>query len=227
MRKLRFLSLLLLAITFIVINCTKEGPEGPVGATGPQGPAGPAGAAGAAGAAGTPGAPGATGPQGPAGTANVIYSSWAFTGQNSATPDTSLLGEGTVNVGYRTAPGITQAILDNGVVLSYASNSGTTPTAIYTMPWIRVNPFVANQTIKYGFMPVVGKIIYYTSNLTTGLNSGLGSVSTTLYTRYVIIPGGVAGGRMASGEQTYFGHTADELKAMSYHDVCSLLSIPE
>lgn len=73
MRKVRFLSLLLLAIAFIMVNCTKEGPEGPQGPAGPQGatgatgPNGATGPAGPAGPTGPQGATGATGPQGPAG----------------------------------------------------------------------------------------------------------------------------------------------------------------
>src|SRR5690242_16273859 len=76
MRKFRLLTILLLAVAFIAVNCTKEGPEGPAGATGPQGPAGVQGPAGPAGPAGPNGPAGPTGPQGPAGTANVIYSPW-------------------------------------------------------------------------------------------------------------------------------------------------------
>ena len=78
MRKLTSLSLLLLAISFIVVNCTKEGPQGPAGATGAQGPGG---ATGATGSLVVPvllarKALLVQGPQGPAGTANVIYSNW-------------------------------------------------------------------------------------------------------------------------------------------------------
>ena len=221
MRKLRFLSLLLLAITVIVINCTKEGPEGPVGATGPQGPAGATGATGAAGAAGTPGAPGATGPQGPAGTANVIYSAWTSIGTSSATPDTSIIFEGTVTRDYVTAPSLSLAVLDNGVILSYIRVSASPTSAEIPLPWS-----IAGG-LKLGFAPLLNKICYYVSNLTTGSNSGVGSTGIAGSVRYVIIPGAVSGGRMASGQQTYYGHTADELKAMSYHDVCALLNIPE
>ena len=223
MRKLRFLSLLLLAITFIVINCTKEGPEGPVGAQGPQGPAGTNGAAGAAGAPGAPGAPGATGPQGPAGTANVIYSSWLqFTLPDWA--DTTMVNTGQASRFIRSAPGITTSILNNGVVISYLGvvTGGNVTTGPYEFPFFCTS--CSPSMIIFQALPRVGKIIYYATNSTgtlTGFSDGGYS------TRYVIIPGGVAGGRMANGQQTYYGHTADELKAMSYHDVCTLLNIPE
>src|SRR5258705_7467572 len=89
MRKYRLLSLLIISITFLIVDCTKEGPQGaqgptgaqgPLGPVGPQGlvgPAGPQGIQGPLGAQGPQGPQGAQGPQGPAGTANVIYSTWA------------------------------------------------------------------------------------------------------------------------------------------------------
>lgn len=70
MRKSSLLSCFLIASTFILINCTKEGPEGPAGPQGPQGNAGVQGPA---------------GPQGPigiSGNANVTqytYGSQDFT----------------------------------------------------------------------------------------------------------------------------------------------------
>jgi hypothetical protein len=221
MRKLRFLSLLLLAITFIVINCTKEGPEGPVGATGPQGPAGTNGTNGAAGTPGAPGAPGATGPQGPAGTANVIYSSWfseaAF---NPSWADTTVFGLGVISRGIKAAPGITQAILDQGVILSYIQAPGFISPQL--MPYIYGG---GGAVLEHNYFAQVGKIYYYWYNVTAGTGAGL--TSSALQYRYVIIPGGIAGGRMASGQQTYYGRTVNELKTMSYHDVCTLLNIPE
>jgi hypothetical protein len=59
------------------------------------------------------------------------------------------------------------------------------------------------------------------------VNFYTGGISTAHQFRYVIIPGGVAGGRIANGQQTYFGYTSSQLKVMSYHDVCTLLNIPE
>jgi hypothetical protein len=223
MRKLRFLSLLLLAITFIVINCTKEGPEGPVGATGPQGPAGTNGTNGAAGTPGAPGAPGATGPQGPAGTANVIYSSWLqFTVPDWA--DTTMVNIGQASRFIRSAPGITTSILNNGVVISYLGviTGGNVTTGPYQFPFLCTS--CSPSMIIFQTLPQVGKIIYYATNSTgtlTGFSDGGYSI------RYVIIPGGIAGARIANGQQTYYGYTAAQLKAMSYHDVCKLLGIPE
>jgi hypothetical protein len=145
------------------------------------------------------------------------------------TPDTSIGIQGVVSRHYRLAPGITQSILDNGVVLSYLSQ-GTPPstTGIFPLPYLFPHPSGPNQTLQFSYLPVIGKICYYVSNLTTGINN---TVGITADTRYVIIPGGVAGGRGVNSEkivdikgQTY---TESQLKNMSYQQVCSLLNIPQ
>jgi hypothetical protein len=208
MRKFRTLSLCLLAITFIAVNCTKEGPEGPAGATGPQGPAGSNGATGATGAAGATGATGAVGPQGPAGatgpagTANVIYSAWSLP---------TFTASSTFFVAQPAAPGITQAIMDRGVVLAYMSNGTGTATSgfnVWTLPYTRPG----DATLIY-HQYVVGTIVYIASANLTGFQF-----------RYVIIPGGVAGGRTTGVGGT--NYTVEQLKAMSYQEVVSLFHIP-
>jgi hypothetical protein len=65
--KNKYLSLLLVAVAIIAVQCTKEGPEAAVGPQGVVGPTGLAGAQGATGAQGVQGPNGATGPQGPQG----------------------------------------------------------------------------------------------------------------------------------------------------------------
>lgn len=205
MRKFRLLSLLLLAIAFITVNCTKEGPEGPAGATGAQGPAGVGGATGATGAAGA---------TGPAGTANVIYSSWLV---QSSWADTALLNLGTASRSIRTAPGVTQAILDQGVVLSYFQAGGS--GGIYQLPWL----YNFGGDIKQlNQLLSVGKIIYFIANLTTTNSSG-STVGGPI--RYIIIPGGVPGGRSTGLGGT--NYSAAELKAMSYAQICALFNIPQ
>lgn len=222
MRKFRLLSLLAIAITFLAVSCTKEGPEGPTGATGAQGPtgatgpAGPAGPTGPTGPAGPTGPTGPQGPQGPAGTANVIYSSWAAPGSWA---DTSLSTFGTVSRSIRTAPGVTQAILDQGIVLCYfnAGGSGT----IFQLPWSLA--YLGNA-VQLHFALTVGKVIFYIADLNDGNASGL---FVTGPLRYVIIPGGVAGGRMAEKSCEINGrvYTESQLKSMPYADVCRLLRI--
>jgi hypothetical protein len=235
MRKFRLLSLLLLALAFIAVNCTKEGPEGPVGATGPQGPAGtpgPTGATGATGPQGPAGATGPTGPQGPAGTANVIYSAWVAT---------TVANWGAINYVppyweiysyFRPAPGVTQAIIDNGVVLAfirdwiYDSDGFRTPgrsaNKVAPLPfnadnfWMDTYDFVLET-------PGTIRFFYKNSLLVTGTPWTSAQIAGTSF-RYVIIPGGVLGGRGVNGSS---GYTIDQVKAMSYSEVCSLFNIPQ
>ncbi len=230
MRKFRLLSLLLLAITFIVINCTKEGPEGPVGATGPQGPAGTNGANGTNGTNGTNGAAGTTGPQGiqgVPGTANVIYSSWLLTGVGNWT--TTGTTPYYANYLYdRAATGVTQSIMDQGVVLSYMKGLFALGAGeVVGLPYTRYSQGGINYIDQYSFiLNAPGNIRYlYTSgnNLTPIAISNIEPIST----RYIIIPGGVSGGRGIDVQMTSTGYTVDELKTMSYHQVCTLLKISE
>jgi hypothetical protein len=222
MRKFRLLTLLLLAIAFIAVNCTKEGPEGPAGATGPQGPTGLTGSTGPAGPAGPNGPAGATGPQGPAGTANVIYSPW-FSYTNWR--DSTMSDVGLVKVDTRDAPGITASVISQGVVLGYFAPSAAS-TFAYTLPFIYTN---ATPNILFNVRPAVGKLVGYVSYINnSGTTAGL-TPNPSYVWRYIIIPGGVAGGRNASGEKitqikgtTY---TESQLKGMSYQQVCTLLNI--
>ena len=225
MRKYRLLSLLALAIAFLAVSCTKEGPEGPAGATGPQGPTGATGATGPTGPlgpTGPAGPTGPTGPQGPPGTANVIYSAWLTVANSAAVIDSPFADFGTCKRWYRSAPSVTAAILDNGLVISY----WRVTTIIYSVvPYLFP---VGAQTYYLGSIPVAtngatpgGKIIYFTSIFGAGAgwtpNSGA-------ETRYIAIPGVVAGGRSAGIGGT--NYTADQVKAMSYEQVCQVFHIP-
>lgn len=222
MRKNRLLtfSFLFLAIAFIAVSCTKEGPEGPVGATGPQGPPGTSGSN------GTPGAPGPTGPQGPPGTANVIYSAWMATPTTFAATgwaDTTLSTIGLVSRANFTAPSITQTVLDQGVVLAYhtfaASPAPPTGTAnVQSLPFSTV---ATTHIIEANYRPAVGRLIVFVKNLSATASYGLLGGH---YIRYVVIPGGVSGGRMASGAAA--GYDIDQLKRMSYTEVTRLFKIP-
>lgn len=230
MRKLRLLSLLSLALTLLIISCTKDGPQGPAGPAGPQGPPGIIGATGPTGATGPAGATGPTGPagpigpqgpagpqgpqgpQGPAGTANVIYSTWAsptaWTNPGLSFSDYSF---------DRVAPGITQAIIDNGVVLAYAQLSGdggvTRP-----LPSTLTN---SGLVYTFGYLIPSAGTIRYTLTFSVGAPS---APSTTSLFRYVIIPGGVAGGRIVTGPAT--GYTPDQLRTMSYQQIAQMFNIP-
>lgn len=208
MRKINILFLTLLSIVFIASSCTKEGPVGPQGATGAQGPPGPAGGTGGTGPAGP------TGPTGPAGTANVIYTSW-FAASTLTWADSTHAEFGTISRANRAAPGVTAAVVDNGVVLSYyrEATAGTVqlPYTFGTTANLR----------QYGAILKTGTITYYVANLTTGTATGVTPAGDF---RYVIIPGGVAGGRMMSGAA--MGYTIEQLRAMSYEQILKMFSIP-
>ncbi len=224
MRKFRLLSLLLLAFSFILVHCTKEGPEGPAGATGAQGPVGstgPAGPQGVPGPSGPAGPQGPTGPQGPIGTANVIYGAWT----NEVLPwgDTTMTSLGLPAPNAKrfivASPNLTQAILDQGVILTFLrwGPSGNLPQPL---------PMIFNSggatLYEVGFRPALGKIIYYLwqpNNPSASLVIGLGAGAQL---RYILIPGGVAG-RNAAGNP---GYSPDQLRSMSYDEICNLFNIP-
>jgi hypothetical protein len=173
------------SLVFSVVGCQKGG-TGPAGATGATGPAGPAGVA------------------GPTGTANVIYSSWATV---------TFAGSSTSWSASITAPGVTQAILDQGVVKTYFQFGSTVYDGNY-------NNIPTGHAI-YQYL-IVGSI-----DLAATFNA-------TYPWRYVIIPGGVAGGRTGGGvnADTFVfqdGSTMlkSDLDKMSYEDVCKRFNIPQ
>ncbi len=227
MRKINLFSLLALAITFLAVSCTKEGPEGPAGAQGAQGPTGaqgPVGPTGPTGPTGPAGPTGPVGPQGPAGTANVIYSSWAAVSTFTII-DTTLPDFVSVKRWIRPAPSLTQAIVDNGIVLSYCRVpiGGVSVNGPNLLPYIfpfGSSIFLLNQ------IPVASKIIYYTADMTTGVGWTPNGI---LEIRYVLIPGGVSGGRSAEKACEINGqvYTENQLKAMSYQQICALLKIQQ
>lgn len=195
---MHLVALTLLAFIFIA-GCTKEGPQGPQGTTGLQGP---------------PGANGGAGAAGPAGTANVIYSSW-FATTTLTWADSTHADFGTISRGNRAAPGVTTAVIDNGVVLTYfrSASSGTT-----TLPYT----FGSTANLRqYGFILKQGTITYYAANLSTNTATGVVPVGEF---RYVIIPGSVAGSRTMSTANNF---TPQQLQSMSYTQVAQLYHLPD
>ena len=209
MRKIHFLTLSLIALIFITASCTKEGPAGPPGSQGNQGSAGLSGATGPAGPTGPQGQQGA---QGPAGSANVTYSNW-FAASTLTWADSTHTDFGTISRGNRAAPGVTAAVMDNGVVLSYY-RSATTGTVDM--------PYNFGTTVsgirQYSSILKTGTITYFVANQTTGTATG---VVPTGEFRYVIIPGSTLGGRSLDG-----GSPLERLKKMSYPDICAMFNIP-
>lgn len=209
MRKFSLLSLLSFTILFIA-SCTKEGPEGPVGATGASGPAGVGGPQGPA------------GPQGPVGQTNVTYSAWFVTGTGwTITGTDDYLATFLYD---KAAPGITQAIIDNGIVLGFMKGDPNITGAPVTQTF----PLPNSVGHSFGFIDTYSFVLDTPGNLrflyfTTFPffdETDLAAISF----RYVIIPGSIAGGRMAN--PTYQGYTADQLKGMPYDQVAKLFNIP-
>jgi hypothetical protein len=203
MRKLRLLALSSLSVLFIASSCTKEGPEGPAGAAGAQGPAG------SPGAAGTPGA-GVT-----------TYSPWFLTGSGwkAGTSADPFYGEEFYFL--RAATVVTQAIIDQGIVLCYMKgdpNLDAPANATAFMLPYTVGPGFG-FTDLYDFTLSPGNIRFlYKTDLAWAL-SDLAVISF----RYVVIPGTISG---RNSTPTYGGYTREELKAMSYEEVSAKFNIP-
>lgn len=194
MRKIRIVTFSLFVFVFIT-SCTKEGPQGPQGTAGPQG------------------SPGGSGATGPAGTANVIYSSW-FAASTLTWADSAHADFGTISRGNRAAPGVTTAVMNNGLVLSYYkdANAGTT-----TLPYI----FGTTANLRqYNSILKSGTITYFAANLTSGTATGVIPAGEF---RYVIIPGSIAGARTMSTANRF---TLQQLQAMTYQQVADLFNIP-
>lgn len=232
MRKLRLLSILVLAIVFVFVNCTKEGPEGPVGGTGAQGPTGSNGTNGATGPVGPVGATGPVGPIGPVGpagptgatgSANVIYSAWVTSPYNSR--DSSI--DGTCHrVRHLDAPSLTATILNQGVMVTYFRISNIGP---YLLPYTsdaggatnQIEAIYATQKI-FITRKTFGSCRYTVAD--PGTAPVLINLPQSLEYRYILIPGIVGGGKMMSGPAA--GYTSEQLKAMSYEEIIRLLKIP-
>lgn len=223
MRNSRSLAILFVLFTSFIISCTKEGPEGPMGAQGAQGVPGTNGGPGATGPTGP------AGPQGPPGTANVIYSSWlpspaAFSPTGWA--DTTLTTIGLVSRANFLAPSMTQAILDQGLTLVYHTFAAApaVPTGganAQTLPYSTTVNLPPLQYLSINYRPAVGRVVVYIKNLTSTTSFGL---LTGHYFRYIIVPGGIAGGRMINGPAS--GYTLEELQAMPYDQVLTKFNIP-
>src|SRR6185503_18201271 len=219
MRKLRCLSATLVLLIVFMVSCTKEGPEGPMGAIGPQGIPGNTGGTGSTGAAG------ATGAQGPPGTANVIYSGWLPSPAGFSVAgwfDTTMSPVGLVSRANFPAPSMTQAILDGGLTMVYHTFSSPAPPTgganAQTLPY---QTSVGVQIIQVNYRPAVGRIIVFIKNLSTTTSYGLLGGH---YFRYIIVPGTIAGGRMANGPAA--GYTVEQLQSLPYEEVLRKFNIP-
>ncbi|GHB81092.1 collagen-like protein [Persicitalea jodogahamensis] len=170
-------SLSLLAIVMICLgSCSgTEGPAGPVGPAGPQGPVGTAG------------------PQGPAGSANVLYSNWTKAG---TWIKTNQFGTDRFYFDITNVNRLTQAVLDQGVVLMYAKLE-TENNQVRQLP-IRVYALFTEDIID--FTLTVNRIRVWSVPV-RGPQTPI-QPSPNHEFRYVIIPGGQAG-RISYEKLTY------------------------
>ena len=188
--------LIVLLLGGLQFSCSKDGPAGPQGAAGPQGPAGVAGSA------------------GPAGSANVIYSAWFLTG--AAGWDTVLANTssyGAFAIYDKTVAGVTQDIIDNGIVLAYMKGDPSSGLANDVFPLPYTFGFGYGYLDHWDFdLNTVGNIRFLYKSTAPWSPTELGGISF----RYVIVPGGVAG----------VGRVRDPRK-MTYDEVCEAYGIPK
>jgi len=161
-------SILLLAITFIIASCSKDGPAG---ATGPQGPAG------ANGAAGAPGATGATG------TANVIYSDWLDVKFEPF--DDTLFWVAEIE-----APRLVDSILRKGDIKVYWNRGNDSVGKLDIIPLPNHDPFFVGTIINPYFKENLITLAADLDASTFTIND-----SKRNQFRYILIPGSVNAGR--------------------------------
>ena len=162
MKKLNLLAFVFACIAFGMVSCSK-GSAGPAGATGATGPAGPAG---------------------PTGSGTIAYSAWTTLAMDiqNIQPNSGG-GADTIYSQIITAPAITSAIIDQGVVLSYIGIPGGatngTDTAVLS---------ISEASTFYGL---------FTQQFSVGeidvLSLDFSIILDALY-RYVVISGSVAAG---------------------------------
>ncbi len=164
----KLLSFAIVMAMFILLDACKA----EKGDTGPIGPMGINGTNGATGATGAVGGTGATGATGATGTANVSYSDWV---------NVTFVGSGSSYITNVTAPKLTQDILDKGDVHIYWKIG----SSIYYIPYSQT---IGTTTYTLFQILTVGNIKITASY----------AVTSATQIRYVIIPGGIAGGRRAA-----------------------------
>jgi hypothetical protein len=142
------------------------------------------------------GTTGPAGPQGPAGPDSVIYGPWTqinlVFNPNDDAYEQDLY-----------APGITQTVLDSGIILTYIG----IPNGITVSEVLPASPYVQE-------LYVLDSI--YLSSDTTFVNG--------LDYRYVVVPGAVSDGQMVSGPAK--GMTKEQLQTMSYQAAMKMFGIP-
>lgn len=189
----------LILLSFVFVWSCKQGDVGPKGDTGATGATGPTGATGATGATGT---------------ANVIYSTWFTT---TAWTKTTLFGVDNFDFD-KAVPGITTDILEKGVVLVYGKLNGYNSTLgllnnPVQLPYTVV--YKSGITLNSDFWSFITSAGNLKMKFISDQNLYSSGPATTYQFRYIIVPGGVAGGRLQS------------LKGMTYQEIKALYNIPD
>ncbi|MBW6537632.1 MAG: hypothetical protein K0B11_21665 [Mariniphaga sp.] len=108
------------------------------------------------------------------------------------------------------APGLTEDIVERGVILAYASLNGDIyEAAVRPLPAYAVGA-------NWSFLIPDYEIIEFTSDMISQITTGNSF-------RFIAIPGNIKALKSASLEYT----SEIELRSMSYKDICELFSIPE
>ncbi len=246
MRKNIIITLSTFIVAMFLISCSKgdKGATGTAGIQGPQGPQGIQGGIGGSGAVGPTGAQGIVGPTGPAaGAPSVLYSSWATVTNWVAGSG----GSNSVHTALRAAPAVTATAIAQNVILIYmkdvplvkATIDGGNVTVIKNpdvvqLPYSEVsyvNLSGTNYSIinEYsGFFNAPGNITltYKVGNVGFFGSGGASALnSANIQFRYVVIAGGLSGGRFVNGPAA--GYTIEQIKSMSYSQVAAMFNIPE
>ncbi len=143
------------------------------------------------------GSTGPAGPVGPAGPDSVQYSIWSPLALTYVAADT--LFEQTI-----VAPGITNGILDSGIVLSYIQFTDQSNN-------VHIQSIASLSNVMFEDYSL-GKINFYAYFDLTGYSY-----------RYALIPGSLKTGN-STGNIKVKGYTIQELKAMSYEQVQQVLA---
>jgi len=135
------------------------------------------------------------GAKGDTGTANVMYSPWLDV---TYSPQTNNAGDTVIWFATITAPKITPAILDSGVVKVYLNVGTASNKLIFPLPITDLYALTDITQLQCYFTP--GKIQLY-CDIDAGTFTSSGQKAWQY--RYVVIPGGVPTGRSAINWNDY------------------------
>jgi hypothetical protein len=143
----------------------------------------------------------------------VIYSSWAAP---TAWRD-SVLTSTNYKVTDVTAASVTASVLSSGLTLGYTRNVFLNNDGPFILPYTQN---AGGTPATFSLLPAVGKVFYtfFVHDNTNFL------VPSNREFRWVVIPGGVSGGRLTSGPAA--GYTVDQIKSMNYSQIAAIFNIP-